>query len=200
MKLGLYGGAFDPPHTGHLTIAEGVRQVLDLDRILFIPYAAGPHRTEAPVAGGEHRLAMLQACLAEVEDLAVDDRELRRGGLSWMIETIRELAAAYPDSELFLVIGADQVEIFSSWREWREIIDLARPVVVGRPGHEAGGGPPELRDRMVTVDLPPMHLSSSEVRRRLSEGLSVRHLVPEAVLRYIQEHDLYTGDQSREGP
>jgi len=199
MKIGIYGGAFDPPHTGHLTLARGVRAEVGLDRLLFIPYAAGPHRSEAPQAAGEDRLAMLQACLAGRSEFVVDDREIRRGGLSWMIDTVRELDAESTGDDLFLVIGADQVEIFNSWREWREIIELAVPVVVARPGHDTAEAPPELRERMVTVDLPLMHDSSSNVRHRLSQGLSVRHLVPEAVLRYIQEHDLYAGDPSREG-
>jgi nicotinate-nucleotide adenylyltransferase len=129
----------------------------------------------------------------------VDDRELRRGGLSYMIDTVRELKNEQAGIELFLIIGADQVEIFSSWRDWRGILELASPVVVGRPGHEADGGPSELQARMLQVDLSPMTVSSSEVRRRLAQGQGVRELVPAAVLRYIEEHDLYSSDSSREG-
>jgi nicotinate-nucleotide adenylyltransferase len=199
MKLGIFGGAFDPPHTGHLTIAGGVRDALELDRVLFVPYAAGPHRDTPPCAAGSDRLAMLRACLAGRSGFTVDDRELCRGGLSWMVETLREIGDDHPGAELYLIIGADQLEIFSTWRDWREILELACIVVVGRPGHEPTGGPPELRERMVTVELPPMHLSSSEVRRRVRRGLSIRHLVPEAVLGYIQEHDLYAGADETEG-
>jgi len=199
MRLGIFGGAFDPPHTGHLTIAGGVRDALGLDRVVFIPYAAGPHRDSPPLAAGADRLAMLKVCLEGRSGFSVDDRELCRGGLSWMVETLRELSGEHPGAELYLIVGADQVEVFSTWRDWREILELARVAVVGRPGHEPAGGPPELRERMELVELPPMHLSSSEVRRRVRDGLSIRHLVPEAVVGYIQEHDLYTGADETEG-
>jgi nicotinate-nucleotide adenylyltransferase len=191
MRLGVYGGAFDPPHAGHLTIAEGVLKACELDRILFIPYTTGPHRPAGPVASTDHRLEMLRLCLAGRPAFEPDDREIRRGGTSYMIDTLRSLLAEQPEATLYLIVGSDQLKIFRDWREWRRILELAVVAVIERPGHALSDGPEELRDRMVTVPIPPQTLSSTRVRELIAEGGDIRPLVPGSVLRYIQEHGLY---------
>jgi len=191
MRIGVYGGAFDPPHAGHLIIAEGVLRTCNLDRIHFVPYSSGPHRPAGPVVSPEHRLEMLRLCLAEHPLFEPDDREIRRGGTSYMIDTLRSLLDELPGASLHLMVGSDQLKIFREWREWRAILDLATVAVIERPGHALSEGPEELHDRMVTVPIPPQTLSSTQVRDRIEAAGDIRPLVPGSVLRYIQEHGLY---------
>ncbi len=191
MRIGVYGGAFDPPHSGHLIIAGGVREELDLDRILFIPYTTGPHRPAGPVVSSGHRLEMLRLCLGENPVFECDDREIRRGGVSYMIDTLRSLHGDHPDVEFFLIVGSDQLKIFPEWKEWRTILELAVVAVIERPGHSMTDGPEKLLESMVTISIPPQSLSSTLVREQIAEGIDIRRLVPEPVVRYIQEHGLY---------
>ena len=191
MRIGVYGGAFDPPHAGHLIIAEGVLEACALDTVLFIPYTIGPHRPAGPAVPSTHRLAMLRLALEGRPQFRIDDREIQRGGTSYMIDTIRSLYDELPEAELVLIIGSDQLTIFAEWREWRAILELAVVAVIERPGHALSGGPPELRERMVTVPIPPQTLSSTLIREGISAGDDISHLVSPAVLRYIEEHGLY---------
>ncbi len=191
MKIGVYGGAFDPPHSGHIFIAGGVREELALDRVLFIPYTTGPHRPAGPIVSSEHRLEMLRLCLGETPGFMIDDREVRRGGVSFMIDTLQSLRSDHPDSDLVLIVGSDQIGIFTEWKEWRTILELAVVAVIERPGHSLTDGPEELLESMVTISLPPQSLSSTQVRERIAEGTDIRQLVPEPVVRYIQKHGLY---------
>lgn len=198
MRTGIFGGAFDPPHSGHLIIAEGVLDEFDLNRILFVPYTIGPHRPEGPVAEPRHRLNMLELSIRDNESFQVDDRELRRGGISFTVETLRSLNEDYPEDELVLIIGSDQLPIFSEWREWEAILDLADVAVIERPGFGLDGGPVQLHSRMVTVSLPLLILSSTMVRERVATGRSIRYLVPPAVAVYIEEHGLYRNESNAE--
>ncbi|MFC1595353.1 nicotinate-nucleotide adenylyltransferase [Gemmatimonadota bacterium] len=191
MRIGVYGGAFDPAHSGHLIIAGGVLEELDLDRVLFIPYTTGPHRPAGPVASAGHRLEMLRLCLGENPEFEIDDREIRRGGISYMIDTLRSLRSDHPDAEFFLIVGSDQLKIFAKWKGWRTILELAVVAVIERPGHSLTDGPEELLQIMVTISIPPQSLSSTLVRDRIEGGDDIRQLVPEPVVRYIQEHGLY---------
>ena len=167
MRTGVFGGAFDPPHSGHLIIAEGVRDELELDRVLFIPYATGPHRPVGPTADGNDRLAMLELLLADEEAFVTDDREIRRGGTSYMVETLRSLAGDYPGDAFYLIVGSDQLEIFAEWRDWESILAMATIAVVERPGFAMSSGPPELRKGKVIISLPLLLISSTMVRERL---------------------------------
>lgn len=191
MKIGVFGGAFDPPHTGHLIIAEGVRDTLNLDQILFIPYSTGPHRPGGPVADPRHRLKMLELSVADHEAFILDDREVRRGGLSYMVETLHSLRDELTDCDLYLIVGSDQLEIFQDWREWKTVLELCTVTVIERPGFQVKGEPAELMDNMVKVQLPLLLLSSTMIRERVQSGRSIRYLVPDAVAGYIQENRLY---------
>lgn len=196
MKTGIFGGAFDPPHQGHLIIAEGVRDELDLDRVLFIPYTIGPHRPEGPVVRSQHRLNMLELSIEGNESFEIDDRELRRGGISFTVETLQSLLEDHPEDELVLIVGSDQLPLFSEWRQWEAILDLAEVAVVERPGFSLEEGPSDLRSRMIPVSLPLLLLSSTMVRERIAEGRSIRYLVPPPVAGYIEEHGLYRYDSN----
>lgn len=191
----MLGGAFDPPHMGHLAIATGVRDALPLDRVLFIPYAEGPHRPEGPRASGAHRFAMLEAALSGLGGFEADDRELRRGGPSYTVDTLEDLAATYPDADLYLILGSDQAATLPDWRGPERITALAHIAVAIRPDHplkEVAGIPP---DRIVRVDLPRVLVSSTQIRQRTAAGQDIQFLVPGAVARYIEEHGLYRSDR-----
>ncbi len=198
MKVGVFGGAFDPPHVGHMIIAEGVRTSLDLDRILFIPYTIGPHRPDGPAVETRHRLQMLELSTGDNEYFEIDDLELRRGGVSFTIDTLRSLAQARPGDELVLIIGSDQLPVFSDWKEWRNILDMAQVAVIERPGFDLDSGPDELTGRMIPVRLSLLLISSTMIRERVSAGLSIRYLVLPAVAGYIEEQKLYLDDSSGE--
>lgn len=191
MKIGVLGGAFDPPHIAHLTIAETAREQLLLDRVRFIPYTLGPHRQEGPVASAESRMEMVRLCVAAHDVFEADDRELRRGGVSYTVDTLEELASEDPGAELVLIVGADQLETFTTWRSWERILELAEIAVFARPDHAVEDLPSEVVGRVRLVDLPPLEVSSTLVRRHVAEGRDIRYLVPPAVARYIEEHRLY---------
>ncbi len=191
MRTGVLGGAFDPPHMGHLIVAEGTRDALDLDRVLFIPYSEGPHRPSGTAVGPEERLAMLVDALADEPHLEPDARELRRGGPSYTVDTLRSLREESPEEDLTLIVGSDQMLVFEEWKDSDEILELARVAVVERPGHPLSGADPRVGSRIVRVVLPLLLISSTDIRERVRAGRTIRHLVPEPVARYIQEHGLY---------
>jgi len=192
MKTGVLGGAFDPPHIAHLTIARAAREQLLLDRVRFIPYALGPHRQEGPVASARDRMEMVRLCVAEHDAFQADERELLRGGVSYTVDTLEELVGEEPGMDLVLIVGADQLETFTTWRSWERILELAEIAVFARPEHTVADLPAEVVGRVRLVDLPPLQVSSTLVRRQVAEGGDIRHLVPPAVARYIEEHRLYS--------
>jgi nicotinate-nucleotide adenylyltransferase len=198
VKVGLFGGAFDPPHRGHLAVAEGVRAALELDEVRFLPYARGPHRAAAPIASDADRLAMLRLALRGRRGLLVDDREVMRGGLSYTVETLRELGRERPGDDLFLIVGSDQLEILATWRAWREVLRLARPVVVTRPGHPAAVPARVPAGRIVRVPLDVPDVCSTEVRERVLARRGIRRLVPAPVALYIEERGLYRDPTGKE--
>ncbi len=198
MKVGVFGGAFDPPHVGHLIITEGVRTALDLDRVLFIPYTTGPHRPDGPAVEARHRLQMLELSTGDNEYFEIDDVELQRGGVSYTIDTLRSLAEERPGDEIVLIIGSDQLPVFSDWKEWRNILDMAQVAVIERPGFDLDSGPDELTGSMIPVPLPLLLISSTMIRERVSAGLSIQYLVLPEVAGYIEKQKLYLDDSSEE--
>jgi nicotinate-nucleotide adenylyltransferase len=192
MNPGILGGAFDPPHNAHLLIAGAARDQLGLDTVLFIPYATGPHRPEGPVAGDDHRLQMVRLCVAGHDGLQVDDRELGRGGVSYTVDTLEELAEERPGERPTLILGADQLAEFTGWRSWERILELADLAGLRRTGHPVTDVDPAAARRLRWIDLPLLEISSTLVRERIAAGSDISHLVPPAVARYIEEHRLYT--------
>ena len=190
-RLGVFGGTFDPPHRGHLAVAQAAQRTFALDRVLLVvandPWKKSPDRAITPAA---HRLAMVQALASNQAGLEVSDREIRRGGPSYTVVTLRELAAAHPGSELFLIIGRDLVDDFSSWHESVEIGRLATIVVVDRPGYVTD---PQRDWKMLIIE--PVDVSSTELREQLQQTLpadskALSHMTPE-VLQVIRSRGLY---------
>lgn len=190
-RLGVFGGTFDPPHRGHLAVAQAAQRTFALDRVLLVvandPWKKSPDRAITPAAD---RLAMVQALASNQAGLEVSDREIRRGGPSYTVVTLRELAAAHPGSELFLIIGRDLVDDFSSWHESVEIGRLATIVVVDRPGYVTD---PQRDWKMLIIE--PVDVSSTELREQLqqtspTDSKALSHMTPE-VLQVIRSRGLY---------
>ena len=181
-RVGVFGGTFDPVHVGHLAIANAALEEIPLDRVLFVPARRSPLKGREPQAGAADRLAMLEAALRDEPRFAASRLELDREGPSFTVDT---LAALRGEGELYLILGSDAIADFARWYEPDRIRSLATILVAARPG--APGVPPGVR----RLDAPLLDISSRELRARAARGRSLRYLVPEAALRYIEEHSLY---------
>jgi len=188
MRLAILGGTFNPIHVGHLFLAEEARALLGYDRVLFVPANVPVHKTMAIEVGARHRLRMLRLAVAGRRGFLVDDCELKRGGNSYMIDTLLDVLERYrPEGRPGLLIGDDLAGGFPTWRQAPRLAELAELVVAHRT--TAGRVAMEYPCRYIENSLLPV--SSSEVRRRLGGGLPVRYLVPDRVLAYIRRHRLY---------
>jgi nicotinate-nucleotide adenylyltransferase len=196
-SIGLLGGTFDPVHLGHLEVAESAREVLGLERVVIVPVSKPPHKPERPVTAARHRLAMLELAIADNPALAVSRIEIDRGGASYTVDTLRELDARGIVEPWFILSTEALVEL-RSWREPDRILELCRLAVVPRPGPATPDVEwvrrtfPGREHRVRFLPGPLLPISGSVVRRRAAAGRSIRYLVPEAVARYIADHQLYT--------
>lgn len=186
MRLGVFGGTFDPPHIGHLVAAQDARTALELDRVVLVPAAVPPHKLDRPITPGHLRLELLRAAVAGDAGFEVDDMELRRDGPSWTVDTLRALREGRPDAELFLLVGMDQFAEFDTWRDPDQIRRLARIAVLDRGGAAAPAGADWTAVHVTRIDL-----TSTEVRRRVAAGRPIRFLVPDPVESLIVRHGLY---------
>ncbi|MEX2118291.1 MAG: nicotinate-nucleotide adenylyltransferase [Pirellulales bacterium] len=200
MRLGLFGGTFDPVHYGHLLLAELCREAAGLDTVWFVPAAVPPHKLDRELAPAAQRVEMLELAIGGQESFAVGTMEVDRGGVSYTVDTLAAMAAEYPGSELFLLLGADSLRDLPTWREPGRILELATPLVARRSGAAQVDfdclaplvPPARLAEfRRHQVDMPLVELSSSEIRRRVAAGLSIRYQTPRAVEKYIQHAGLY---------
>ncbi len=188
-RVGLFGGTFDPPHLGHLAIAEWARDQLSLDRVVFMPAGTPPHKQRRDLSSAEARLAMTRLAVKGHPAFTVSTLEARRRGLSFTVDTLRHLEKRFRCARLYLVIGADSLDDFSNWHEPREILKRATLAIAARPG---SGRRARVPRGVAWLGNPGIALSSSAIRARVHAGRSVRYLVPDAVARYIAGHRLYT--------
>ncbi len=196
-RLGLFGGSFNPIHIAHLIIADRFVEQLGLDRCYFIPAAQPPLKSIPPheLAPAAHRVAMVQAAIAGHPRFEIDTCEVERGGISYTIETVEHFRQRFPQAELFLLIGADQLLEFHLWHRWQQLVHLVQICIAPRPM----ANPERLQEQLARIhaaspqflEVPLLEISSSDIRHRRARGLSIRYLVPEAVLRYIYEQRLY---------
>lgn len=192
--LGLFGGTFDPPHVGHLALAEWARERLRLDRVLFIPAGRPPHKRRRPISSPAARLEMTRLATRGHPGFGVSTLELEADGPSFTVDTLRAIGARHPRARLFLLVGADSLDEFRTWRSPEEILALATLAVAARPGSGRAATRAWARRRgVVWLGNPGLEVSSSLVRERARAGRSVRYLVPDAVARYIARHRLYRG-------
>lgn len=192
MKTGTLGGTFSPPHYGHLIVAERVREEIGLERIFFVPTAVPPHKQGLEIVDARHRLAMLELAVQGNRHFIVSDIEVQRGGVSFTVDTLAEFRRLYPKDEFFVLIGMDNFVEFRTWRSPEKILNLSTVVVMTRPGTNVVTNDGGLLSRVRICEVPDIEISSSDIRRRVAEGRSIRYLVPAAVERYIHQHQLYT--------
>jgi nicotinate-nucleotide adenylyltransferase len=186
MKLGLLGGSFNPIHHGHLITATRAAEAVKLDRVLFIPSALSPLKNGRDLAPAADRAAMLRTALRGHPLFEPCDLELRRGGVSYSVDTLRELKLR-TRAHLYWILGADASRLLPRWKSIDDVRRLATFIIVSRPGERS----PRRMPRQLAVEAPLLEISSSEIRERVRKGLSVRYLVPDSVERYIRRKGLY---------
>jgi nicotinate-nucleotide adenylyltransferase len=207
--IGVLGGTFDPIHYGHLRTALDVQQRLSLDEVRFIPCGEPAHRSK-PVAEPLQRLAMVRAAIAGQEKFIADDRELRRGGPSYMVDTLASLKAEFPNKTLCLILGTDAFNGLDQWYQWQKLFNLANIVVMQRP---ASSAQTELNKRLITqlkarfvdadnlkknqngaisfVPVTQLDISATDIRQQWQQGKNIQFLLPDPVLRLIQQQNIY---------
>ena len=202
MRVGILGGAFNPPHLGHLVCAQEALVQLELDRVVFVPVGEAPHRTLDDDPGPEARLEMVELAMADDERFVASRIEMDREGPSYTADTLEQLRAEAPDDELFLILGGDQAAALASWHEPEKVLERAtlavferlswgRNAIIIKIGRMPGA------ERVRYLDMPLIQVSSSSIRRRVREGVPIRFLVPDKVVEYIATNELYGGQGSR---
>lgn len=199
MKIGIMGGTFDPIHLGHLAMAESAREFFELDKILFIPSANPPHKVEQDVTPAVHRVMMTFLATKSNEKFEVSQAEILRGGISYTIDTMKELHEKFgEETELFFIIGADSLKDLPTWHKARELVKKCHFIAAGRPGTEINFS--ELEEFFGEINFnrhihklvtPGLEISSTDIRERVKAGHSIKYLVPEVVEEYILKEQLY---------
>jgi nicotinate-nucleotide adenylyltransferase len=221
-KLGILGGTFDPVTLGHLGLARNIQEKMNLDRVWFIPAWQSPHKQDRPTIDTYHRLKMLKEALAPYPDFEVSDIELKREEISYTIDTLIELQSQHPNAEWYLILGMDTFQDFGTWKNVQEILERVHLAIATRPGYTNDltsetirtlvDGLPfsyqihrkekgvlsysclETGNNLTFCDIEPLDISSSEIRIRIRDGLSVKKMLPPEVERYIMAHHLYQED------
>jgi nicotinate-nucleotide adenylyltransferase len=199
-RIGIFGGSFDPVHYGHLLLAENAREQCRLDRVIFVPAGLPPHKQDQPRASAEDRIAMLQLAIAGHEAFEISRSEVDRPGVSYTVDTLRYFRSAWPEAEFFLILGGDMLRDLPTWREAAEVLRLATPAVASRPGWQEWNeeqlntiaSPAQIEQiRSLVIQMPMVDFRSSEIRRRVAAGQTIRYQTPRAVEQYILTHGLY---------
>ncbi|EXX86196.1 nicotinic acid mononucleotide adenylyltransferase [Paenibacillus darwinianus] len=193
MQVGIMGGTFDPIHIGHMVAAETAREAGGLDEVWFIPSAMPPLKNGEPSASGEQRLEMVYRAVDFQPYFRAMDIELERGGVSYSIDTVRELQALYPGRAFTYIIGADRLNDLGSWRRVEELAELVSFIGLERPGHliDAASLPSFISGKLRIVQMPQLDVSSTDIRGRRAAGRSIRFLVPDKVYSFIIRNHLY---------
>lgn len=199
-RIGILGGTFNPVHLGHLILAQSAVEAFDLGKVLFIPCGVPPHKNPGMLIPAEHRLAMVRAAVAGDPRFEALDIEIRRTGISYAVDTVGQLRETYKGSELIFIIGSDTLQELYLWKNIYSLLTLCKFAVFCRPGIDVRGAQAAglhlespWAERLVegVTGARQVDISSSDIRYRIAEGLSIRYLVPQDVERYIREHGLY---------
>jgi len=193
LKLGLYGGTFDPVHLAHLIIADIACEELHLDRLIFMPCAAPPHKYNPHLTNGDHRLRMLELAIAGHAQFSCSDLEIRQGGTSYTVDTVTRLRDEYnlEQKDFYLIIGADNLKEFHTWKQPQQIIEICRLAVAARPDYLVDDTPGNLHPEVTRLTVPLLEISSTMIRQRVQQDKSVTFFVPGPVLDYIRHNGLY---------
>lgn len=197
-RIGIFGGAFDPPHNAHLALAQTALSELELDALHVIPTGQAWHKSR-PLSAAVHRLAMTRLAFADMPRVVVDDREIKRAGPTFTIDTLRALQGENPTSQLYLVMGGDQFAAFKQWHQWQEIANIAIICIAARASFDWAAGQigtlkqPEIG--FLTLQMPQMSVSATHIRQLLADGLgenqALADLLPDPVASYIAQHQLF---------
>lgn len=209
MKIGVFGGSFDPVHYGHLLVAQQCVEAVGLDKLLFVPVAHSPLKSHAPVADDKARCEMLMLAIADHPQFELSKIEIERGQISFTVDTLQQLRQDWPDAELFLLIGLDSLVDFDRWKQPREILELAQLLVLDRPGTcpetaakawtvLANLAPPAVvaQAQAALLQSQRFDFSSTDLRQRIASGQSIRFRTSRAVEKYIQTQNLYASQTS----
>jgi len=193
MRIGIMGGTFDPIHIGHLIAAECAREQAGLDEVWFMPTYVPPHKTDAPLASAEERLTMVRLAVDGNPSYRANDFELRKGGVSYTVDTMRQLKEEHPEYAFFFIVGGDMIDYLPKWHRIDELSQMIGFIGLARPGSVADVSrlPAGIAGAVRMAEMPLIEVSSTWIRGRIAAGRSIRYAVPEAVHAYIKEKRLY---------
>ncbi|MFH0839352.1 MAG: nicotinate-nucleotide adenylyltransferase [Candidatus Omnitrophota bacterium] len=188
MRIGILGGTFNPIHAGHLILAEEALGKLCLDKVIFVPTFIPPHKSDEDLVDPNHRYRLIELAIKDNPNFEISDIELKRRGKSYSIDTLRQFKKRFGKfTKLFFITGSDSLGELFSWKDINDIFKLSQFVVANRPGYPVKGLPKEAELVLIT----PIEISSSQIRKRIKEGLSIRYLVPDSIWHYIIKKRLY---------
>jgi len=190
-SLGIFGGQFDPPHSGHLIEAEFAAEELGLEKLLFIPTGEHPLKSYPGMAPAKDRYEMTKLAISGNPLFGISDIEINREGKSYTIDTLNQIKKQYSPKELYLLVGLDNADIFSKWHRMNEIFEICKVIVLSRMMTDEFVLNPAVLEKVTILDSPIVEISSTEIRELVSGGNSIRYLVPDQVRKYIEEQQLY---------
>lgn len=193
MKICIFGGTFDPPHLGHLLVAQTVFESENFDQVLFVPALKPPHKENGDITSIDHRLAMLNMAIEDNPNFDISDIEVRRGGISYTLDTIRDLKKekSMPTDDMYFLLGSDTLKTFNAWENPEEILKECKVIVAVRPGFRPSDIPSWILSRIHFANLPRIEISSSTIRERWRADKTIRYMVTLPVWEYINQHNLY---------
>jgi len=187
LRIGIFGGTFNPIHFGHLVLAEQAYEKLHLDKVIFIPSYKPPHKNGSRIISAEHRFAMTRLAIGKNARFVISNIEVKRKGRSFLVDTVRQLKQIYPGSILYFISGSDVSSQIARWKSISEVLRLVKLILAKRPGYR----PKKYNRNIKIISITELDISSSMIRRKISTGQSVRYLLPERVYDYIQRKRLY---------
>ena len=199
-RIGVLGGTFDPIHIGHLVVADNALQQLDLDTVLFAPAGQPPHKPDRTISSAADRQAMIEIAIAGRSEFAHSDIDIAREGPSYTVDLLQKIDETFTPAALFFVMGADSLRDFATWSRPETILEIARIAVARRPGAMIDdfvlASVPGLAERLHLLNSPLSHISSTDLRIRVSKGQTIRYLLPQGVHDYINARQLYRAEQA----